>query len=272
MSVKKQPVSKLSKHEYKNRRPGKSDVKARQDPEDKREVVKSASPPVHGEVQRGKKAKRIALDKNHQIYLVGKLAARASELSESEPGDELGDSVSPGVMQSLIDPLAIYTFKITTNATFASSAGGTLLQYITFDPTGATEYTLLSGLFDLVRVKEAKCSFTNFNPHSDGYAVGNIKSAVYIACDSAKTATLPTSIASVGDCPNLMTMCLGSTKTHIIWYKAPKDLNWATTSSPVPGPYAGCYGEWMIATGGLTVSVNYLSYISEIVYEFTSRT
>jgi hypothetical protein len=266
--MKRGQSAKKSLHEYKNRPDGKKQVAA--GPVEAPSAVPDfkVPAPVHGEVVKGKKKKAIALHKSHQIYQVAKMAA------SFEPGasEEVGDAVSPGVMQSLIDPLAIYTFKLTTQSGFSSSAGGTLYQYITFDPTAATEYTYLSNLFDLVRVKEAKLTLTNVNPHADGYATGYVKTVLYVACDSARTAAAPSNIQAVIDCPNILTMPLGSSKAHVIWYKAPKDLNWATTSAPTPGPYAGCYGEWMLATNSLSFSQSYVSYLSEIVYEFTSRT
>lgn len=218
----------------------------------------------HREIVSGKK-RSLAFSRE------GIQAADASR-SESWGEDAAMGAVSPAVVSALVDPLAIYTFKITTFAGFSSSAGGTLYGYISFNPSGVSEYTTLSALFDLVRIKECKLTLTNANPHSDGYAVGNVKTVCYVACDSAKTATTPTSIQTVVDCPNLLAMPLGSDAAHVITYKAPKDLNWADTAAPIPGPYAGCYGQWMLASSSLTVSVPYLNYVSEIVYEFTSRT
>jgi hypothetical protein len=174
----------------------------------------------------------------------------------------------------LIDPMVRYQFKMTSTANISSNVAGVINGYVSFDPTGlgGSEWTYLSGLFDYVRLVEARLTLIAINPHSDGYATGRINAFVPFSCDAGRTATAPGSIAAVIDCANLVCVSPAEPKPQIIRYKAPSDLNWATTLAPVPGAYAGCYGQFQFYQTGLSVSLQYISYVYEGIYEFCSRT
>jgi hypothetical protein len=181
-------------------------------------------------------------------------------------------SASPARL--LIDPMVRYQFKMTSTGNITSSAGGVVNGYVSFDPTGlgGSEWGYLSGLFDYVRIVQARLTLVAINPHADGYATGRINAYVAFSCDAGKTATSPGSLAAVIDCANLVCVSPAEPKPQLIHYKAPGDLNWATVAAPIPGAYAGCYGQFQYYQSGLSNTIQYLSYIYEGIYEFCSRT
>jgi hypothetical protein len=172
----------------------------------------------------------------------------------------------------LVDPKVPYYFRLQTNGAISSNGAGSIITYLNFDPSGISEFTSLATLFNEVRCVSNTLHLNNTNPHSDGYAVGNIKTSIAVACDIGKNSINPSSYDIVLDCPNSRFWPLGCDKTLTMKVTMPKDLNFAATSSPVPNPYAGCYGEWQFYATGLTVSVEYLRYNWVGVYEFRSRT
>lgn len=188
----------------------------------------------------------------------------------SSEGEEYEESVAAAKL--FIDPLVKYQFKISTTGNATSSVPGVVAGYISFNPTGLAEFTSLSNLFDYVRIVEAKATLIAINPHSDGYATGRINAFIAVSCDAGQTAGTPASLATVIDCPNLLCFSPAEPKPQVIRYHAPSDLNWATVAAPIPGAFAGCYGEFQYYQSGLSSSVAYFSYVFEGIYEFTSRT
>lgn len=180
-------------------------------------------------------------------------------------------SETPSVAKALFDPLAVYPFKITQTGQFSSSVAGTIFTNTFWNPTGIAEYTSLSTLFSLVRIRRARVHVTAINPHADGYAAGRIAGVLFVSCDYGLSGTNPSSVQNVIDCPNIIVVSLGSTKTHVL--DTPNiDNEFAATATPAPGPYAGCYGQFSYGSTGLTVSTLYVQWTLECVYEFTSRT
>jgi len=187
--------------------------------------------------------------------------------SESEEYDE-----SVAAAKLFIDPMVKYRFKITTTGNATSSVPGVVAGYISFNPAGLSEYTSISALFDYVRLVEAKATLIAINPHSDGYATGRINAFIAVSCDAGQTAGTPGSLGTVIDCPNLLCFSPAEPKPQVIKYFAPSDLNWANVAAPIPGAFAGCYGEFQYYQSGLSSAVAYFSYVYEGIYEFTSRT
>jgi hypothetical protein len=196
---------------------------------------------------------------------------KSSPQSDSE---EFETSDATYIAKCLVDPGQSYYFRLASYATVSSSGGGTLSGYQTFNPTGITEFSsYLQNLFNQVRLVEAKVHWTNVNPHSDGYAVGPQKFVVPVGCDMGLTATTPGSIAIVWECPNTKLVQLGSPRNTVIEAKVDRSItDFALCSAPVPGPYAGCYGQIQWYNAGLTVSTAYATIFYEGVYEFRSRT
>jgi hypothetical protein len=188
---------------------------------------------------------------------------------EFKPSEALSSSID--LASTLVDPNVVYTFRLVAWSNMASSIGGVVSGFSNFDPTGNAEFTALKGLFGLVRLKESRFTITMFNPHSDGYATGQIRAPIFISCDGGKNSTTPTSVQSVIDCPRSKMISTGDTGTHTLVYKA-KDVPFADVAAPAPGPYAGCYGEWQWYASGLTASITYATFMIEYVIEMTART
>jgi len=197
---------------------------------------------------------------------------RLTTLSDSElSNEELSAQMS--IVGSLLDTNLVYPFRLANAGTASSTAGGVLSGFASFDPSNVpfAEFATLQALFNQVRLVEARFTVVNANPHADGYATGFQKFAAFVSCDPGLTATTPGSIANIIDCPNSHMWNLASPRTFTFVYKA-KDTEFARTTVPAPGPYAGCYGQFQWYQGGLTVSTAYFSYILELFLEFTSRT
>lgn len=195
-------------------------------------------------------------------------------LSSSQYDDE-DESFQSGMMAAryFVDPMLVYRFRMASTGSIQTSVAGVAQGYINLDPSGFTgsEYTSLSALFDYVRLVRAKLTVIAINPHSDGYATGRINAQIFFSCDGGKINTNPSNAQAVIECPNTLLFSTGEPKPQSISYNPPSQ-EWALTSSPVPGPFAGCYGEFQYYTSGLTVSTYYCTWLLEGEYEFTSRT
>ena len=228
----------------------------------------SSIPPLTRSIRRFKPG-RGSEKKNSEFakFLFSKLPPTEGEMLDD---DEPSSAIS--IAQCLVDPNQVYRFRLVTYQTLTSSAAGVLSGFQTFNPASFTEYSsYLSSLFNQVRIVEARGHWTNVNPHADGYATGFQKYAVPFACDLGLTNTTPSSILIVYECPNSKLVQLASEQNTTLIAKITGN-EFALTSSPVPGPYAGCYGQFQWYQSNLTVSTAYATLYFEAVYEFRSRT
>jgi hypothetical protein len=217
--------------------------------------------------------KRAAGKKDHDtIKSVVRDLKDLKTMSPSYRGDDEMESLSDSA-RLFIDPNLIYKFRLASTGSIQTSVGGVASGYINLNPNDftGTEYASLSALFDYVRFVRAKLTLIAINPHSDGYAAGRVNAQIFISCDGGKNSVTPGTVQSVIECPNTLCFATGEAKPQHIAYSA-MPHEWALTTSPIPGPFAGCYGEFQYYTSGLSISTFYANYLLEAEYEFSSRT
>jgi hypothetical protein len=186
-----------------------------------------------------------------------------------DPAITLSSSMS--LSKSLLDPNTIYKFRLVNQNYFTASAGGVLSGYITFDPSGFAEYSTLSALFNEVRITRAVVHLANLNPHADGYLAGPSKFGLFVSPNLGFTAAVPGSTLQVLENQGGVVHHLASPRVTKLSVDV-KSNSFAAVATPVPGPYAGCFGQFEFYQSGLNGTVGYFEYYYEGEYEFRSRT
>ncbi len=165
-------------------------------------------------------------------------------------------------------PSTIHRFRLTTIATVSSSAGGVISSVHTFDPTGYAEFSDISDLFSEIRIKAARITLV---PTNVGYATTSVFTrGVPVACNLGVTSTAPTSRTEVWSCAGAKVFQLNCVRPMVFDAIIPS-MNWALTSSPIPGPYAGCYGAFWLYSANLDNSTQYYDMFMECEYECRGR-
>ncbi len=178
---------------------------------------------------------------------------------------------SAGPMASLsgiVNQNTIYRFRLTSAGTVATGGGTAIALTVTLDPTGYSEFSSLSALFSEIRVVKSVLHVSNYFDESTPSP--KITTGMAIGFNLAYTSTAATSSADV--------WALAGSRIHPLYgleignYVAGiPTMEWATMSSPVPGPYAGCYGVWWAYAGSLTTSRTYATWFVETEYECRAR-
>lgn len=190
------------------------------------------------------------------------------------PSEVDSDSFEAGLAAAssvLVSPNVTYKFRLANLSAFSSDIGGVLAWAFAFDPSAITEFTTLSSLFNEVRIVQAKLTLINHNPHGDSAAAPVLKPGLVCGTDIGLAGTTPASAAAVYENPDSIIIPLGSDLPHYL-HSQRFDNDFALTVAPIPGPYAGCYGQFQGYQSTCSVSTKYLECLFEGIYEFTSRT
>ncbi len=165
-------------------------------------------------------------------------------------------------------PSTVHRFRLTTISTQSSSAGGVIAGVYTFDPSGFTEFTDISDLFAEIRIKSARITVV---PRADASVAGSrIDAGIPVAANLGVTSTAPASRTEVYSCAGAKVFQTNCVRPMVFEASIPT-MNWALTSSPVPGPYAGCYGAFWIYSANLDASRQYYDIFMECDYECRGR-
>jgi len=177
---------------------------------------------------------------------------------------------SPGsdsMPASLVDASSTYKFKLSVHDSFQSSVIGVLSGYISCSPSVSSfsEWSTLIALFNEVRLVRARLRMASINP----YDTNMQKFGLPVAWDDSLSSTAGGSIDTVMSHADTRVFHLAS---RIMEFDVKcSSRQWATTSSPAPGPYAGCTGEFQFYASGLTVSSYYFEYFLDIEVEMRNR-
>jgi hypothetical protein len=152
-----------------------------------------------------------------------------------------------------------YTVRLVATGTLSSSAGGVIAQSFLLDPTNLplSEWSTFAGLFDEVRCTAFEVWFA---PYLDSAAT--LTAPLYVGSFTRTTAT-PGSAASVAVAPDAV-LATTSNQSKLGYRHAmvvPRDILYAATSSPAPGPYAGCPGSIQVYSSGNVVSTPLFQYM-----------
>ncbi len=170
-------------------------------------------------------------------------------------------------------PQTVHSYRLTVSAPVQASAAGTVLVVTTVDPTSFTEYADLSALYSEIRIKRARyhLSYRHQGSASSG-GVEISRGGVAVAFNPANTATAPTSIAASWAVAGAKLVSGKITDTVIVEAKIPS-MGWASTAAPIPGPYAGCYGAFELASnvGAFEANDSVFTGLLECEYEVRGR-
>jgi hypothetical protein len=175
---------------------------------------------------------------------------------------------SPG--RPLSSPSTVYRFRLSNISTFGTSAGTVIASVITCDPSSFTEFSDLSNLFSEIRIVSSKIHLAN-RPVLATDINADHSPALPVGFDPGITSTVPTTQVAVWAIGGARQHPLNSLESHTYVAKIP-NMAWATTASPVPGAYAGCYGAWQLYQAGFTSGSVVMGLVyTENVYELRGR-
>lgn len=205
--------------------------------------------------------------RGHKVHCLDAWLAMLPPDLESD-GYEQGLAVASSL---LVNPNVSYKFRLTTLTAVTSTAGGVITGAFAYNPNGTTQFSSLSSLFDNVRIVDAEITWINMNPSTELAAAGvTLKPAILIGTNNGLTASVPASAADIQDNADSE---LFSTSQAVPFRKRASRMNneYALCSAPVPGPYAGCYGQFNWYQSTASVTTKYADVLFEGIYEFTAR-
>jgi len=197
---------------------------------------------------------------------------------EKKDEDALADAVTTAsVPVGLNDPGTIYEFKLTRSFKFGSSVAGVMNNYSTFDPTFMAEYSSLTALFSMVKLKRAEAFFSR-----------NLSTAVPTTTSSGDWDPMvvnilyddvgaPGSYAGALDSPNFKVWNYAfdtmRSPLHLALDFTKQKLQWADSASPSSAtqPGVGCPGCIQIYGESQPVSTNTVFVILSLWVLFTNR-
>lgn len=169
-------------------------------------------------------------------------------------------------------PQSVQRFRLTRTGTINSSGAGllSLTTELQVDPSGMTEYSDISDLYGEIRVIAARVTLT---PVLVANAAGNNVTtwrSVPIAYDPSITSQAINTVAGVYSTAGAKAWFTGSVEPKTFVANVPV-MSWASTATPAPGPYAGCYGAFVMYRPGFSNSDVILDYYLEVEYEVRGR-
>ncbi len=169
-------------------------------------------------------------------------------------------------------PSAIHRFRVTDTTLITASAAGTVSTVYTLNPTAYTEYSDVSNLFSEIRVKRAVLHLVPvYNPSAAGTGQ-DVRGALVIGFQPDNTATAAGTFDEVWSCAGSKIMASAFIDERVFEAKIPQ-MAWASVGAPIPGPYAGCYGCFLIQSRAskFAANVDVVEAVIEVEYELRGR-
>ncbi len=172
-------------------------------------------------------------------------------------------------------PQTVHRFRLTTYGVMSAGATGQLLNTQTVDPSAFTEFSDLSALFSEIRIVRARVHMCMRRIHSDATSGANVNdydAGFAVGFDPAITTTAPTSPQNVYAIAGAKLIPSNMVATQTFEAKIPQ-MAWAAITSPVPGPYAGCYGAFQMASanGAYGANATVATIATEVEVEVRGR-
>jgi len=204
---------------------------------------------------------------NHQALHKRLLSDAKGGWFNSNPSPDVQAQLeeSNNVMMSMLDPQATYLFRL-TGWSDLTPAATVIAQAINFDPSSSSEYSSLSAIFGTVRLHSCTLHITPNHASS----VTTLMPPIFVGADGGKNSVTPASKNAVIECPISRIFPSLAVQTLSVQYKA-YNMEWATVAAPVPGPYAGCYGQFSVYGDGFTIATAIFTFMVEKFVEFSSR-
>jgi hypothetical protein len=164
---------------------------------------------------------------------------------------------------------ANYTVRLPAAVVVASTSGGVIAASFLADPSNIPlyEWSTFAALFD-----EVKCVGFEvwLSPNSD---TANLINAGLAVGSFTRSVSVPASYTAVLVAPDSV-LASPSNTTKLAYrhkMKYPRDILFAPTASPAPGPYAGCPGSIQIYSTGNQANVSALTVFVVGTYRLRGR-
>ncbi len=166
-------------------------------------------------------------------------------------------------------------FKVSwTEATLSSSSTGTLSNSTSPSIVGASEYSVISGLFTQVRIVRATLVFTSKQQTDGTISQGRIMIGTNMNMNYT-VFTLPTNYAAVQNTTKKATVASYLVRPYRYVFPVPPNLEFADIKADAPSPvtpWAGTPGVVQLYGDGFTASTAYFQIDWEdVVYHLRGR-
>ena len=158
---------------------------------------------------------------------------------------------------------AEYALLFRYAAALDTGAGGTAFVAMPWDVSATADFSSAAALFAECKVHEARVHIQSQSPGVNA----NVRSLYGV--DYSVSNSAPASEAAVLQLEGLKMHSTNLTTQTTVSSKAGL-LAWASTSSPVPGPYAGLYGQFSASAVGSN-STGATNYLVEVLVIFRGR-
>ena len=148
-------------------------------------------------------------------------------------------------------------------AALDTGAGGTAFVAAPWDVSATADFSSAAALFSECKVYKARLKAQSQSPGVNA----NVRSLYGV--DYSVTNSAPASKAAVLQLEGLQMHSTNLTTQTICEAKA-GSMAWASTASPVPGPYAGLYGQFSMSAVGSN-STGATNYLVEVLVVFRGR-
>jgi len=182
-----------------------------------------------------------------------------------------GESDLSGAYSFLVDPKLIYEFRLVQLQTL-TAAVNVLAGYVNVDPTASDEWSSMSGLFSVYRVKTARLTICPIN--SGSTSTTNGRPWLIVATEVGLNSVTPNNGQKAMDAPNsrIISLMPGMPHENYQWQftKGTLPLSWQALTGSLE-PYAGAWGQFSFygQTAGASDTVQ---TAVEIVVEMSGRT
>jgi len=212
----------------------------------------------------------IPLRRSIAVPLLGSAASAQPDMKtdvKSSAGS-LSTGSSSSIPISLIDPSAVYRVRMTDAYQFGTDSGGTLAKAITLDPTTSPDFGGITALFSEIRVISSVLHLSGVSVYNSSTTAARFLLPVALDLDNVNSN--PASTQDVWSIAGAKVVNLNSPEIHTIRAKIPQ-MGWADMAVPAPGPYAGCWGAWVMYRANMDLSKPYVDAFIESVYEVRGR-
>ena len=253
---------------------------------DKKLTVRSDRPqkaelkriPTSGVIQSPNKNPRVSM-KHFNVKSSSLLRAIRSGLADPEGKESIeSESGTMSVARSLVDPNAIYGFRLARFVTFTSTVGGVIDQTINNDPSALTpEWTSITSLFSQVKILKVRYTFTRLQATAiptTTTAGGYYPIVLALNYDDVGVAG---SYSGALDSPhwkawNYAFETTGSGPTLELSFSGEHEPLWADVNTPASSTlYQGCPGNLQIYGSNIPVSTEAFGCVQELFIAFMNR-
>ncbi len=163
-------------------------------------------------------------------------------------------------------PQTTQRIRLTTTGLRSASSGIAALA-ATFDPTSFTDYSSVASMYGEIRIRKARITLVPYRSNT----TSDVYKGIAIATDMSLTTTTPTvgsDVWSIEGCRVWYSASTGQAQSFEAKIPA---MSWASTASPAPGPYAGCYGQFSLYGQDFATSQTVFQWYLECEYEVRNR-